>query len=168
MPDRPRTAQLMLFGGPSVAPDKLPVTIARLAAILGPDRVGRPVTVDGHKPERFAVAEFDLDAASDQLRRVRCEGYSAVRSVRPAVEVEAVLDESGRPRSVRSMHNDGTHPEISGEARIAAGPWRLEEGWWLEDAVDREYWDVELADGGVYRLYRDARAERWYCDGIYD
>jgi hypothetical protein len=34
--------------------------------------------------------------------------------------------------------------------------------------VAREYWDVELADRGLYRIFRDAATGRWYADGIYD
>jgi hypothetical protein len=52
--------------------------------------------------------------------------------------------------------------------RIASGPWDLEEGWWTEQPVKREYWDVELDAGGVYRIYRDRITERWFLDGIYD
>ena len=52
--------------------------------------------------------------------------------------------------------------------RVAAGPWTLEEGWWSETPVERDYWDVELTGGGVYRLYRDRASGDWYADGMYD
>ena len=52
-PDKPRRAQLSLFGPAALSPDRLATTIARLAALLGADRVGSPRTVDGHRPERF-------------------------------------------------------------------------------------------------------------------
>jgi len=52
--------------------------------------------------------------------------------------------------------------------RVASGPWRVEEKWWSEAAIDREYWDVELSDGGLYRIFRDARNGAWHADGIYD
>jgi protein ImuB len=51
---------------------------------------------------------------------------------------------------------------------VAAGPWRLEEGWWTGEPADRDYWDVELEGGGLYRLYRDRVAGEWFADGIYD
>src|SRR5439155_4488715 len=53
-PDRPRRAQLSLFGPAALSPDRLATTIARLAALLGADRVGSPRTVNGHRPERFS------------------------------------------------------------------------------------------------------------------
>ena len=57
-PDRPREAQLTLYGPAALSPDKLATTLARLFALLGPDRVGSPRPVDGHRPERFALVDF--------------------------------------------------------------------------------------------------------------
>src|SRR5437762_6523225 len=57
-PDRPRRAQLSLFGPTAVSPEKLATTIARLISILGEGRVGMPMTVDGHLPERYAINVF--------------------------------------------------------------------------------------------------------------
>jgi protein ImuB len=57
-PDRPRRAQLSLFGPAAISPEKLATTIARLISILGEGRVGMPMTVDGHLPERHAVGEY--------------------------------------------------------------------------------------------------------------
>ena len=39
-PDRPREAQLSLYGPAALSPDKLATTLARLFALLGPGRVG--------------------------------------------------------------------------------------------------------------------------------
>src|SRR5436190_5984576 len=57
-PDRPRRAQLSLFGPAAISPEKLATTIARLISLLGDGRVGMPMTVDGHLPERPALGEF--------------------------------------------------------------------------------------------------------------
>jgi protein ImuB len=32
----------------------------------------------------------------------------------------------------------------------------------------RDYYELALDDGGVYRVFRDVSAERWFVDGIYD
>jgi hypothetical protein len=33
----------------------------------------------------------------------------------------------------------------------------------------RDYYDVQLSDGGIYRLYRDLTdTGSWYVDGCYD
>jgi len=59
-----------------------------------------------------------------------------------------------------------------------AGPWRVCGEWWTSDPYDREYYDVELTDGGLYRIYREGEREgaregdggkrRWLADGMYD
>ncbi|HBL25774.1 MAG TPA: hypothetical protein DD490_02955, partial [Acidobacteria bacterium] len=46
-PDRPREAQLSLYGPAALSPDKLATTLARLFALLGPGRCGSPRPVDG-------------------------------------------------------------------------------------------------------------------------
>jgi hypothetical protein len=63
---------------------------------------------------------------------------------------------------------DGSSPQISGAVRVAAGPWNLEEGWWSAAPASRDYWDVELSGGGLYRVYRDRARDKWYADGMYD
>jgi hypothetical protein len=35
-------------------------------------------------------------------------------------------------------------------------------------ATFRDYWDVELSDGALYRIYRDRKTGAWFADGIYD
>ena len=81
---------------------------------------------------------------------------------------------------------------LGGRVVGAAGPWRVVAEWWSEDGVARDYYDLELTDGGVYRCYREldgppppaergaqsgspaereARSgslDRWYLDGVYD
>ncbi len=50
----------------------------------------------------------------------------------------------------------------------AAGPWRVTAEWWRERPCRRDYYDLELTDGGVYRCFRDLGTGRWYVDGVYD
>ncbi len=52
--------------------------------------------------------------------------------------------------------------------RVTAGPWTLEDGWWSNQPVERDYWDVELSGGGLYRVYRDRKTGDWFADGMYD
>jgi protein ImuB len=62
----------------------------------------------------------------------------------------------------------GAAPRIQGLVRVAAGPWSLEEGWWTAEPVERDYWDVELSGGGLYRIFRDRNSGDWCADGMYD
>ena len=53
-----RMVQFCLFEPPLPSPEKLAVTLARLSHLVGPDRVGAPVTVDTHRPGAFAITGF--------------------------------------------------------------------------------------------------------------
>ena len=183
LPDQPRRAQLSLFGPAALSPDRLAATIARLAALLGADRVGSPRAVDGHRPERFALMPYaplpPPDFAPEACRKSR--GLMAVRVLRPPVPLEVLVESlpplppgegrgegeaSANPR-LRSLKSLGD-TAIAGSVKVAAGPWSLEEGWWSREPADRDYWDVELSEGGLYRIYRDRRDGAWFADGIYD
>jgi protein ImuB len=186
-PDRPRLAQLSLFGPAALSPDRLATTLARLFALLGPDRVGSPRTVDGHRPERFELVTFG-PPPPPKVRPAAKEGRGllTVRTLRPPIELEVIeqarpdhrhLCATGagcplarRPLQVRSLVREegNKRPRISGEVRVAAGPWGIEEEWWASAPIERDYWDIELSDGGLYRLYRERASGRWYADGIYD
>lgn len=171
-PDRRRLGQLTLFGPAELSPQALATTLARLAARLGPDRVGSPRTVDGHRPERFAVASFEPPPPPAERRPPRRgRGLLAVRVLRPPVGLEVITEplaaaDAQRPVSVASVN--GATPHVQGLVRVASGPWTLEEGWWGEDPVERDYWDVELSGGGLYRIFRDRGSEEWFADGLYD
>jgi protein ImuB len=179
-PDRPREAQLSLYGPPALSPDKLATTLARLFALLGPDRVGSPRPVDGHSPERFALVEYAPPPPPEVRREPRTgRGLLAIRVLRPPLELEVITEEPRAddqdpaallPREVRTVVN-GTADKrlrIDGKVKVASGPWGLEEEWWTEEPAERDYWDVEIAGAGLYRIYRDRASGDWFADGIYD
>lgn len=169
-PDRPREAQLLLYGPAALSPDKLATTLARLFALLGPDRVGSPQQVNGHRPESFALVEYSPPPPPEVRREPRTgRGLLAVRVLRPPIGVE-VLSENQSPVEIRTLvHEESSkRPRIAGRVKVASGPWGLEESWWTEEPTGRDYWDVELAPGGIYRIYRDRGTNEWFTDGIYD
>jgi len=174
-PDRPREAQLSLLGPAALSPDRLATTLARLFALLGAERVGSPSPVDRHRPEASALVAFAPPPPPDVRPAPHGgRGLLGVRVLRPPLSIE-VLTGGDRPAAETPLEvrpvirDDGERrPEIRGTVRVASGPWALEDGWWTDDPADREYWDVELAGGGVYRLFRDRRTGDWFADGIYD
>ncbi len=190
-PDRPRQAQLHLFGPPELSPDRLATTIAHLFTLLGADRVGSPALVDAHRPERFALVPYDPPPAPPVRRAPRKGlGLLTVRVLRPPVPLEVLA--GGAPSQLVAEPSGGAdprqalaelkllsiastvvaasrkQPRITGRVRVAAGPWGLEEEWWNEQPVARDYWDVELEGGGIYRIYRDRQSAEWFADGVYD
>lgn len=173
-PDQPRRAQLSLFGPLEISPDRLATTIARLAALVGEDRVGSPRVVDAHVPSSVSSVPFDPPPPPKIAREpAPNRGLLAVRALRPPIELEVLLAESGdapdrsRPARLRALDPETTLP-IDGPVRVASGPWTMEEGWWSEGPVAREYWDVELIRGGIYRIFLDEHDQRWYADAVYD
>jgi protein ImuB len=185
-PDRPRRAQLSLFGPGAVSPEKLATTIAKLVSILGDGRVGMPMTVDGHLPERYAINVFSPPPPPDMKRTpARARGLLAVRTFRPPIPIEVTTREAAgddvQIASIRSIADSetpspapnsrnrieaGAKVEIGGTVRICSGPWRIEEGWWSDRPDIREYWDVELERGGVYRVFRGGAD--WFVDARYE
>ncbi|HEX3576936.1 MAG TPA: DNA polymerase Y family protein [Thermoanaerobaculia bacterium] len=185
-PDRPRRAQLSLFGPSAVSPEKLATTIAKLVSILGDGRVGMPMTVDGHLPERYAINVFSPPPPPDMKRTpARARGLLAVRTFRPPIPIEVItrqaegddvqiasirsIADSEAPSPAANSRNRvevGSKIEIGGTVRICSGPWRIEEGWWSERPDIREYWDVELDRGGVYRVFRGGA--EWFVDARYE
>jgi hypothetical protein len=81
--------------------------------------------------------------------------------------IPSTTDHQSRLVSIKTTAPDA-QPQISGSVKVASGPWSKEEGWWSSDPADRDYWDVELSDGALYRVYRDRQTGAWFADGVYD
>jgi protein ImuB len=160
-------AQLDLLRPAGPAPAALAAMLARLAALCGPDRVGVLRCADSHRPDAVELRQF-VGAVSSRLRADPRESTTnagtvvrlALRAFRPPVPLE-VFENRGTLDYVRGNG-------FGGRVVHWAGPWRLRGEWWTADPYAREYYDVELSDGGVYRLYRDARSSSWLADGMYD
>jgi protein ImuB len=175
--ERLRAAQLDLFRPNGPAPARLAVTLARLTAICGADRVGAPTVADTHQPDAYGIVPFSasptqstVDSRQSKTTGQRVLGTEdsglgptiplALRAVRPPRAVE-VFCERDRPEFVRG---DG----LAGRVVHAAGPWRVQGEWWSESGYARDYYEAQLSDGCVYRLYCDLSRRNWFVDGVYD
>jgi protein ImuB len=148
-----RSSQMDMFAPQGPAPEKLDDAIAYLASLAGEDRVGSPRLVDSHRPGEFVVVPFGQRAANKNSTHV---SRLPLRVFRPGREVEVRLDQAV-PRYLKGR-------EIRGRVLQFAGPWRLEGEWWGTEALRRDYYHVELSDGGIYRLYHST--DRWFVDAI--
>jgi protein ImuB len=165
-PDRPRRAQLSLFGPAALSPEKLATTIARLVSLLGEDRIGMAMAVDGHLPERYALGAYTPPPPPDARRKPqKSRGLLAARVFRPPVAVEVITRDNGGETHISSINGEG---DLSGAVRMSSGPWRVEDAWWTDAPAAREYWDVELERGGIYRVYQSAASSDWFVDARYD
>ena len=132
--------------GASILCDAAPPGCATLA--FRSLRPPRPVLVRGEeRPEQVRPFEgtASLASAANAARAAKALG----------------LSEGGWPAAARG-------PGPTRHVLQCAGPWRLFGEWWGESRFARDYYDVELSDGGVYRLYRNMEDESWFIDGIYD
>jgi len=164
IPRTRRPAQADMFLPPVTAPDKLDTTIARLAALCGPDQVGTLKPDNSHRPEAMSLDAFNPPPPSlTQAPRTATDNAAqlVMRAIQPAVEIE-VLCARGMPQFVRGA-------SLGGRVVARAGPWRRDGEWWREAAgFARNYYELALDDGSVYRIFCDLNSERWYVDGVYD
>jgi protein ImuB len=173
LPARVRATQLDILRPAGPAPNRLAATLARLAALVGPENVGTPAAVDSWRPEAITVAGYPLTASAGSGRAAEPgatdELRLSLRHRRPPEEIEVLMDRDG-PSALRGA-------ETTARVLVAAGPYRLSGEWWRGPAGEdpaglgswaREYWDVHASDGAIYRLHRDGRTGRFYLDGYYD
>jgi protein ImuB len=184
-PRAPRAAQADMFAPPCPAPERLHVMLARLAALCGPDRVGTLMPRNSHLPGAVELGPFaprpalapapalsqtgtaalrnetsalvDRDAVKSAATIGATVAQLTVRAIRPPHQVEVLCDRGGAPEFVRGAN-------FGGRVVSCAGPWRIA----AARGAARDYYDVALEDGGVYRLLCDLRSGEWYVDGIYD
>lgn len=157
-PVNPRVVQHGLFLPQAPEPQKLELTLARIARIVGEGNVGAAELLDTHRPGAFRMKRFVPGAA--QSAGSACSPRLALRVYRPPLRAR-VQTANGRPVRVEARG-------VQGRALEAAGPWRSSGEWWREDAWSRDEWDVALSDGALYLLYRDRRDGAWFVEGSYD
>ncbi len=170
-PGKVRLLQDSLFGPPQPAPGKLAQTLARLAALVGTERVGAPAVPDTHRPGAWRVVPF---APAREEGRRRGEGLPdpAPRPPDPALHAP-VLRAFRLPRAARVV-TAGARPVVVQVDRLGgavvgcAGPYRFRGEWWTESPFARDDFDVATADGTLWRIHFDRLQRRWFADGVYD
>lgn len=120
-PDRPRAAQLTLFGPDAISPERLATTLARLFALLGDDKVGAPAEAEVHEPGRFALHPFAPPPPPAERRKPpRHRGLLAVRALRPPLALTVTV-----ARTTTGHETDGD-PGSGGEDGEEAAPRHVE------------------------------------------
>ena len=173
LPVKPRVLQSGLFVPLAPAPDKLELTLARLAKLVGEENIGSPALLDTHRPDAFSMKRFTLQTDSDRRRRKKkqlaikarqCLGFRRFRPPLRAI-VEA---HQGWPTQISAWSKQRS---VYGKVIELAGPWRTTGDWWRDDGWARDEWDVTLERLGHhthYRVYRELKTENWFVEGNYD
>ncbi len=171
-PARPRSAQGGLFLPPSPEPEKLELTLARIAGMVGENKVGAVELLDTHHPEGFRMQRFVATAPqkSERLKTPEAaeqkSAVTALRRFRPALRASVTLD-NGQPARVACTRKR----EIQGDVLWKAGPWRSSGDWWEREAWSRDEWDLALRNGDAVsfcRLVHDLLGGGWFVEGTYD
>jgi nucleotidyltransferase/DNA polymerase involved in DNA repair len=151
-PARPRSTQHGLFVPNSPDPEKLELTVARLAKLVGNANIGSPELTDTHRPGEFRMNKFFAQPYEARTRgraskksaaggeTVARRPATGCRIFRPHLTARVELRE-GRPATIffRGMY---------GRVMTASGPWRISGDWWRKDAWQQEEWDLEIRFGG--------------------
>ena len=155
-PARPRSTQHGLFVPNSPDPEKLELTVARLAKLVGNANIGSPELTDTHRPGEFRMNKF-FAQPNETRARGRAGKKSAAGSDGGAAAVRrpATGCRIFRPRlAARVELREGRPVKIFfrglyGRVITASGPWKISGDWWREDAWQQEEWDLEIQfDGG--------------------
>ncbi len=171
-PARPRSAQGGLFLPPAPEPEKLELTLARIAGIVGEHKVGALELLDTHHPEGFRMRRFVAEVARKAPQKKTPDStemqaaITALRRFRPALRANVTL-ENGQPVRLFCPKRK----EVQGEVLWKAGPWRFSGDWWERDAWSRDEWDLALRTGesvSFYRLVHDLLGGSWFVEGTYD
>ncbi len=168
-PVRPRAAQGGLFLPPSPEPEKLELTLARIAGIVGEDKFGSPALLDTYRANGFRMQRFVPDSHESLKNKSSDENNTAVtalRIFRPPMPVTVTLRD-GSPAWI-ACHK---RSEIQGEILWSAGPWRSSGDWWERESWSRDEWDIAVqaeTEITLYRLVHDLLDGRWFVEGMYD
>jgi protein ImuB len=163
-PIKPAGEQFGLFETTLRNAHQLLETLARLNALVGPDRIGTPVLEETHRPDAFSMKPFSWAIESavpsgETPHALRtAHATAALRRFRPAVSA-SVLQDGSKPAHLRSA-------EISGKIIEQRGPYFLSGNWWDEKSWTRAEWDLQLENGEVVRCHESEGT--WKVDGIYD
>ena len=168
----PRVAQGGLFVPCAPDPEKLELTISRLAKLVGESNVGSPELLDSHRADNFRMTRFAVPDESSKHRlkkqplRSAGSDKSSLQGLKPPEHVAYTWElklsppkEEPKPvagfRAVRPAAPIRVELREEQPARVwlrgmcgnviaASGPWRSSGEWWLEDVWHHDEWDLEI------------------------
>ncbi len=157
-PTPSRPVQFSLLDPAQPSPERLAETLARLQEWTSVSRGGAPRLLDSHRPGAFVMETFAPQRFVPKLL-ASASARVSLRAFRPPLPARVDL-QSGAPAFVSASG-------VRGPVVERAGPWRASGDWW-DVAWSREEWDVRLAGGGLYRVFRDGLRDAWFVEGELD
>lgn len=181
-PVKPRAAQTGLFIPLAPEPERLEITLARLAKLVGANNLGSPELLDTHRPDAFRMIKFRLNEKTRRNAkkgsrfaltsgRARALPVIGFRVFRPPWLADVHIM-NGRPVRINARANSSA--KVCGKIICASGPWRTSGDWWRADVWARDEWDVAVSDPAapesevLCRIYRNLANGQWFIAGVYD
>jgi protein ImuB len=160
--------QLGLFSTQLPEPLRLDMTLARIAALVGEERVGRAKLRDTHRPDSFTMERFGVPGgvSIEVDRPMEEQQVTALRRCRPPVLLS--VQQCGACLKAFSFH--GRRYTV----RETYGPWRKSGDWWSAGIWSREEWDVCATTSGnddapmLCLVTHDLLQHRWHLEALYD
>ena len=150
IPAQPRTLQGGLFLPPTPEPEKLELTLARIAGMVGEDKVGSLHLLDSHRPDAFRMQRFvPAEPAGQKEKSDEASStapVTALRMFRPPLRATVTLRD-GKPAHVACSKRK----DVQGEILWMAGPWRSSGDWWEQDGWARDEWDIAIQSSATSR-----------------
>ena len=181
-----RVTQGSLFVPTAPDPDKLELTIARIASVAGEGNVGSPQLLDSHRPDAFHMQKFsiitaDVHASRSASKRSAPNNLQNNSNHHSTIETPAIALHVFRPPVPARVRLQGNKPAFasfqgcSGKVVHASGPWRSSGQWWENQPWQEDAWDLEIvfsdespASHGLYCFCYDGLQEKWFVRGVYD
>src|SRR5262249_17359363 len=140
---RPRPAQKGLYAASRPEPESLLLTINKLKKLVDEENVGVPVLLNQRVAEAFALDADKLPAGKERLDTRTEEAVIAFNYFHPPIQAEVSI-RNKRLVSIKTQY-------INGNVKECSGVWRRNSRWWNR-SWNTEEWDVEIENGGIYRL----------------
>lgn len=133
---------------------------ARAQVPCGPEEVAALGVIDSYLPGQAEVVSWPAPDSSGPSRQAPSSSLGSpvlARVFRPPWPAEVTLLQ-GVPHHMRAA-------PAAGLIRSVVGPYRIRVGF--QQPVLREYFEVELQDGAVCRVFQDLCTGAWFLDGRY-
>jgi protein ImuB len=182
-PARPRALQSGLFQPAFPEPEKLELTLARIASIVGEGRVGSVELLDTHRKGAFAIRHFaPVEPAASELKpghsqnqrnnknmfmpendeiaevAKECAKENAREKMSAVIALRLFRPPLSAIVTVREAKPVQMHcpqrEDIAGEIVWSAGPWRSSGDWAEQEGWSREEWDIAVSVESGLVLYR--------------
>lgn len=157
-PCRPPQKQDGLFDMGLVDPASFWENLARLAAIVGSDRVGTPLMANSRRPDAFTLEKPPETVPPPSAPLLHPMRGLALRRFRPSRPAQVEFSDA-QPCRLEAR-------DVRGAVAACRGPWRESGEWWRRERWGRETWQIELAAGGLYQIARTAGG--WIVEGMLD